>query len=186
MRVEEMKLLPKDKQKEIYDKVAAARKLGKTVNYGATYGAGVATLSRAANIPEHQASRLHSAYWKLNWSIPASADKQKVKKCNGREWLYNPVSGFWYPLRHRKDVWSTLNQGTGVFCFDTWVKYVKAGKVPVVGQFHDEIVCLVRTGKREKLTKFLKGCMKLANEELKLNRELDISIDFGGSYSEIH
>lgn len=186
MNIEEMKLLPKDKQEEIYDKVAAARKLGKTVNYAATYGAGAATISRSASIPEQEAAKLHTAYWKLNWSIPASAEKQKVKKCHGREWMYNPVSKFWYPLRHRKDVWSTLNQGTGVFCFDTWVKYVKAGKVPVIGQMHDEIICLVRKGKRDKLTKFLHECMDKTNKELKLNRELDCSVDFGQDYSKIH
>lgn len=177
---------PQEETKTIYEKVAAARKLGKAVNYSATYGAGAATISRTANITEQQAAKLHAAYWKLNWSIPAAADCQKVKKCDGREWLYNPVSGFWYSLRHRKDVWSTLNQGTGVFCFDTWVKHVKAGKVPVVGQMHDEIICLVRKGKREKLTKFLHECMDKVNKELKLNRELDCSVDFGDAYSDIH
>ena len=186
MTLDEMKALPEEKQKELIAKIGAARKIGKATNYSATYGAGAATISRTANIPEQQASTLHNAYWKLNWSIPAAANKQRVKKCHGREWLYNPVSGFWYPLRHRKDVWSTLNQGTGVFCFDTWVKHVKSGKVPIIGQFHDEIVCLVRKGKREKLTKFLHECMDKVNKELKLNRELDCSVDFGGAYSGIH
>lgn len=36
-------------------------------------------------------------------------------------WLFNPVSKFWYSLRYPKDIFSTLNQGTGVFCFDTWI-----------------------------------------------------------------
>jgi len=71
-------------------------------------------------------------------------------------------------------------------CSIQWVKYVKAGKVPVVGQFHDEVVCLVRKGKREKLTKFLHECMDKVNKELKLNRELDCSVDFGDAYSDIH
>lgn len=118
--------------------------------------------------------------------MKAIAEEQKVKQCNGRKWLFNPVSKFWYALRHDKDRFSTLNQGTGVFCFDTWVKHVKAGKVPIIGQFHDEIVCLVRKGKREKLTKFLHECMDKVNKELKLNRELDCSVDFGAAYSEIH
>jgi hypothetical protein len=34
-------------------------------------------------------------------------------------WLYNPVSKFWYSAIY-KDIFSTLNQGTGVYCFDTW------------------------------------------------------------------
>lgn len=96
------------------------------------------------------------------------------------------MSKFWYSLRHDKDRFSTLNQGTGVFCFDTWVKHVKSGKVPVIGQMHDEIICLVRKGKREKLTKFLHECMDKVNKELKLNRELDCSVDFGSTYAGIH
>jgi DNA polymerase I-like protein with 3'-5' exonuclease and polymerase domains len=63
---------------------------------------------------------------------------------------------------------------------------VKVGGVPIIAQFHDEIVCLVRKGKREKLTTFLKKCIKETNEFLQLNRELDCSVDFGESYAKIH
>lgn len=186
MTADEMKNLPEEKKKEIYKKVAAARKLGKTVNYAATYGAGAAAIARSAGISEAEAAKLHSAYWKLNWSIPAAAELQVVKKVGDKEWLLNPVSGLWYSLRHRKDIWSTLNQGTGVYCFDTWIKHTKNGGPPMIAQFHDEGVWLIRKGRREKMTAFLKGCMKKTNEELKLNRDLDCSVDFGHTYADIH
>jgi len=167
-------------------KFGAIRKIYKAVNYASVYGAGGPRVAITAGVSEADGYKLVEAYWKRNWAVKAIAEEQKVKQCNGRKWLFNPVSKFWYTLRHDKDRFSTLNQGTGVFCFDTWVKHVKAGKVPIIGQFHDEIVCLVRKGKREKLTKFLHECMDKVNKELKLNRELDCSVDFGDAYSEIH
>lgn len=167
-------------------KFGAIRKIYKGVNYACVYGAGGPRVAIAAGVSEAEGHRLVEAYWRRNWAVKAIAEEQRVKQCNGRKWLFNPVSKFWYTLRHDKDRFSTLNQGTGVFCFDTWVKHVKAGKVPVIGQFHDEVVCLVRKGKREKLTKFLHECMDKTNKELKLNRELDCSVDFGASYAQIH
>ena len=167
-------------------KFGAIRKIYKGVNYACVYGAGGPRVAIAAGVPEAEGHRLVEAYWRRNWAVKAIAEEQRVKQCNGRKWLFNPVSKFWYTLRHDKDRFSTLNQGTGVFCFDTWVKHVKAGKVPIIGQFHDEVVCLVRKGKREKLTKFLHECMDKVNKELKLNRELDCSVDFGASYAQIH
>ena len=49
------------------------------------------------------------------------ASKARTRDLFGSTWLYNPVSEFWYSLRSDKDRFSTLNQGTGVFCFDSWV-----------------------------------------------------------------
>ena len=167
-------------------KFGPIRKIYKAVNYACVYGAGGPRVAITAGVTEAEGNKLVEAYWRRNWSVKAIAEEQRVKQCNGRKWLYNPVSKFWYALRHDKDRFSTLNQGTGVFCFDMWVKHVKAGKVPIIGQFHDEIVCLVRKGKREKLTKFLHECMDKTNKELKLNRELDCSVDFGDAYSNIH
>lgn len=102
------------------------------------------------------------------------------------KWLFNPVSELWYSLRHEKDRFSTLNQGTGVWCFDTWVKHVKHNGPPLIGQFHDEVILLLKKGNRERATKHLREAMRKTNEELKLNRELECSIDFGESYADIH
>lgn len=181
-----MKQLPAEQQEALIKKIGAARKKGKATNYSATYGAGAATIARAAGVSLREGEKLHKAYWKLNWSIPASAEKVTTKTCNRRRWLLNPVSGLWYSLRHTKDIWSTLNQGTGVYCFDMWVKHVRSKKLPIIGQMHDEIIGLVRKGLRERATAVCKWAVGEVNKELKLNRELDVDIQFGDSYSDIH
>ena len=181
-----MKALPEDKQKELFISLKAKRQVYKKVNYTAVYGAGAATLARAAGVDENTGRKLGEAYWKRNWSVLKIAEDQVVKKVNGQMWLYNPVSQLWYSLRYEKDRFSTLNQGTGVWCFDTWVGKHRKGGPPLVAQFHDEVILLVKKGKREKLTAFINKCQKETNDELKLNRELGCSIDFGFSYADIH
>jgi hypothetical protein len=96
------------------------------------------------------------------------------------------VSLLWYSLRHEKDRFSTLNQGTGVWCFDTYLKHVRKGGPPMVGQFHDEFVALLKLGLRDKMKKHCQQAIDKTNDELKLNRKLGFSIDFGDSYADIH
>ena len=162
------------------------RKLGKAANYSCVYGAGGATVARAAGITEREGTKLVEAYWKRNWSVEAIAAAQEVKTCRGQKWLYNPVSGFWYSLRHEKDRFSTLNQGTGVFCFDTWVKHIRATGTKVLAQFHDEVVSKLNEGEEQHITNVYRNAIDKTNEELQLNRELDIDIQFGKTYSDIH
>lgn len=162
------------------------RKLGKAANYSCVYGAGGATVARAAGITEREGTKLVEAYWKRNWSVEAIAAAQEVKTCRGQKWLYNPVSGFWYSLRHEKDRFSTLNQGTGVFCFDTWVKHIRATGTKVLAQFHDEVVSKLNEGEEQHITNIYRNAIDKTNEELQLNRELDIDIQFGKTYSDIH
>lgn len=166
--------------------VKAIRHTYKQVNYAGVYGAGAATMSRTAGCSLQKAEKLLEAYWKRNWSVKKIAEDQITKVCMGQKWLYNPVSKLWYSLRHEKDRFSTLNQGTGVWCFDKWVELVKKDGPPIIGQFHDEVIALVKKGHREKVTTHLKLAMKKLNEMLKLNRELDCSVDFGNNYAEIH
>ena len=101
-------------------------------------------------------------------------------------WLYNPVSKFWYELRSKKDIFSTLNQSTATYCFDMWVKEILRRPVRLVGQFHDEVVLDVAAHYRTGITKYLKSCVNQVNKNLKLNRDLDVDVDFGDNYSEIH
>lgn len=162
------------------------RKVYKAVNYAAVYGSGKETMSRTAGCSVRKAEELLDAYWRRNWSVQRIAEEQIVKTCYGQKWLYNPVSRLWYSLRHEKDRFSTLNQGTGVYCFDMWVKEVKKGGPPICGQFHDEIAIVVKKGNRERVEKHLRDAMQRTNDMLKLNRELDCSIDFGDSYADIH
>jgi len=175
----------RDHKKGIQDH-SGARKLGKAANYSCVYGAGGATVARAAGITEREGVKLVEAYWKRNWSVEAIAADQKVKQCRRQKWLYNPVSRLWYSLRAEKDRFSTLNQGTGVWCFDTWVKYQRQKGLPIIGQFHDETINLVKEKNKGKAAEVLRWAIEETNKELKLNRELDIDVQFGINYAAIH
>lgn len=160
----------------------------KTVNYGAVYGVGAPTMSRTTGMPEAQCTILLKAYWQKNWSVKEIAKACVTKKIGNQMWLHNPVSKFWYSLRATKDKFSTLNQGTGVYVFDSWVRGVRDKGYKLCGQFHDEIVLPVED-KEEVINKTredLKEAISNVNKTFSLNREMDIDIQFGNNYSEIH
>ena len=137
---------------------------------------------------QSEAKKLLAAFWDRNWSVEAVAKKVRVREPSGLGgmWLKNPVSGFWYSLRSEKDRFSTLNQGTGVYCFDTWVKHCREDGVLTIGQFHDEIISLVKEGKEAQESESMNDSIKKLNEELKLNVPLGIDAQFGKSYADIH
>jgi len=169
--------------------VGAIRKVYKSVNYACTYGAQGPTVARTAGVPEPEGYKLVESYWKRNWSVKAIAEEQITKKCNGLMWLYNPVSKFWYYLKHKKDIFSTLNQGTGSYVFIRWLMNVVAlGGPPIIGNVHDEIICLIRKvpGAREKCAALLHKAIAMVNEQLKLNRDLEVDAQFGNTYADIH
>lgn len=183
---EEEKEAASQADKELYKKVKAVRKIYKSVNYACVYGAGGPKVALTAGVPERKGYQLVEAYWKRNWSVKAIAEAQIVKVCNGMKWLFNPVSLLWYSLRHEKDRFSTLNQGTGVFCFDTYLKHTRHKGPPVVGQFHDEWITQVKKGHRPRMVKHAEDAIYKTNLELKLNRELGMGIQFGENYAQIH
>jgi hypothetical protein len=162
------------------------RKPFKVVNYSAVYGVGVPKLAREMKVPQHEAKVLLDTYWKRNWSIKKLAEDQLVKTIAGQMWLLNPVSGFWYSLRYDKDRFSTLNQGTGVFVFDTWIKNVRKKRKQMTAQFHDEGVWEVKKGFRDKAEALLRGAMKETNDQLKLNVTINIDVKFGDNYASVH
>jgi DNA polymerase I-like protein with 3'-5' exonuclease and polymerase domains len=51
---------------------------------------------------------------------------------------------------------------------------------------HDEVILTVKKGNREVAEKMLKEAIDLTNKQLKLNRDLDVDVQFGNSYAEIH
>lgn len=165
---------------------SAIRSMYKTTNYAATYGAGGKKIALSAGVEPARGYQLHEAYWKKNWAIIAVADESEVKTLDGQKWLFNPVSRFWYCLRNDKDRFSTLNQSTGVFCFDTWIKKVLSKREQLTATFHDEGVWTIKKGHRDDCTKLLTDAIRETNEELKLNVQLAIDIQFGERYSEIH
>jgi hypothetical protein len=168
---------------EALDKI---RYNAKTANYASTYGAGAATIARQAGMSEKEARKLHKAYWARNWSVKAIAENCKVKVVKGKMWLYNPVSKFWYFLKADKDRFSTLNQGTGTFLFDMWVKELKKGGVKLLGQFHDEVIAEVKQGQQEGIKKYFKLAVQEVNNKYSLNRDLDVDVQFGKTYAGIH
>lgn len=133
-----------------------------------------------------EARELHNVYWERNWSIKEVAKQQLVKVVEDTMWLFNPVSRFWYYLKFDKDRFSTLVQGTASYCFDTWIKYILQEREQLTATFHDEGVWTIKKGHRKEASELMFEAIKKTNEELKLNRILDIDVKYGDRYSEIH
>lgn len=163
------------------------RKSFKAVNYSATYGVGATKLARETGMSVAEAGTLLEAFWQRNWAVQRVSKDCRVRTVNGSDWLYNPVSRFWMELRSDKDRFSTLNQSTGVYCFDRWVATcrIKFG-IKVIGQFHDEIIGLVAPGEEADFGDNLKKAISLVNKEVNLNVPLDVDYSFGKNYAEIH
>jgi len=164
--------------------LGSIRKGYKAANYASVYGVGPATLSRATKLSQGDAKKLIVAYWQRNWAVEKIAETRKVRELNGESWIYNEVSGFWHSLRSEKDRWSTTNQSTGVYCFDQFVKLVKAAGEKVIGQFHDEVI--VATDDKERTERVLLDCKDKLNDLMKLNVPLGIDYAVGNNYAEIH
>jgi DNA polymerase I-like protein with 3'-5' exonuclease and polymerase domains len=174
--------------KERFTKIKKKRKKFKPVNYSAVYGVGELKLSRTTGMSKSEAKEMLEAYWSRNWAVlKFSKDQAKgVRTINGKMWIQNPVSGFWYSLRYKKDIFSTLNQSTGVYCFDTWIAYYTAKRPDMVGQFHDETINPVKIGDEQLHESTLRWAIGKTNEKLKLNIDLDIDVQFGSTYAHIH
>ena len=166
--------------------IKALRKAYKVVNYSATYGVGAPKLARETGMGERDAKKLLEAFWKRNWSIDKVASGLRTRELFEGMWLKNPVSGFWYSLRSDKDRFSTLNQGTGVFCFDTWVALCRGNGIKTIGQFHDEVIALVETGQEDKTKEVMYKAAEILNRKVNLNVPLGCDVQFGKTYAEIH
>jgi hypothetical protein len=162
------------------------RKSYKVVNYSATYGIGAAKLARGTGLTVKEAKVLLEAFWARNWAIKQVSEGVRIRELFDSMWLQNPVSKFWYSLRSEKDRFSTLNQGTGVFCFDTWVALCRKNGIKTIGQFHDEIVALVELGKEEEVDQLLHWAASKLNEKVQLNVPLGADVQFGKTYASIH
>ena len=164
----------------------ALRKNYKVVNYSATYGVGATKLSRTTGMTIGESQKLLDAFWSRNWSVQKVAEDLYVRELFGSSWVQNPVSKFWYSLRSDKDRFSTLNQGTGVFCFDTWVASCRAKGLKTIGQFHDEVIVLVKQGEENWTKAQMEAAINKANDRVKLNVPLGIDVQFGKTYADIH
>jgi DNA polymerase I-like protein with 3'-5' exonuclease and polymerase domains len=172
---------------ERFKRLDAMRGPAKTVNYSSLYGVGAKKLAREAGLKVHEAEALLEAFWSLNWSIQKVAKDSYVKTLkDGSMWIKNPVSGFYYNLRNDRDRWSTLNQGTGVYIFDSWVMRMRRKGIHPQLQYHDEVLLSIPKGKEEEVEELLKEAMKEVNDTLKLNVEIGVDVQFGGSYGDVH
>jgi len=175
-----------DKHNSGEKSLKSLRKNYKVVNYSATYGVGAAKLARETGMSKKEAQKLLDAFWSRNWSVQKVATTLRKRELFGGMWVQNPVSGFWYSLRSEKDRFSTLNQGTGVYCFDNWVKKCREKGIKTVGQFHDEIIALVKEGDQIETAMNMNCSIQELNEQLKLNVDLGVDAQFGKTYAEIH
>lgn len=162
------------------------RRLTTSVKHKGQYGAGPPRLALTSDISLAEAKKVHKAYWNKNWAIKKVAEEQRVRTVDGQMWLQNPINKFWYSLRYEKDIFSTLVQGSASYVFDLWVSIFRRTRSQLTAQFHDEVVLTVKKGSRDKAELLLRSAIDETNARLKLNRELDIDVQFGSRYSEIH
>jgi len=162
------------------------RKNFKVVNYSATYGVGAAKLSRETGMTIGQAQKLLDAYWDRNWSVQQFVSEQPIRRINEDMWVQNPVSKFWHSLRFEKDAFSTINQSTGAYCFDRWVALYRTRRSNIVGQVQDESINVIRKGEENVHTSTLQWAIEKLNEQLKLNVDLGIDIQYGNTYADVH
>lgn len=174
-----------------FNELFVIRHGAKTTNYSCTYGAYPPKIAKDGKMSLEDATSLWETYWERNKAIKTVAEETVVKEIvfdgEKSKWLWNPVSRIWYSLRFEKDKFSTLNQGTGAYCFDTWLGFVfREGIDHILGQFHDEGAWCVKKGKEEDFEKCLYNAIDETNKYLKLNRSLDIGVQFGKHYGEVH
>lgn len=194
MTVEEAKLFKELDKKDsltseevlIYAKLKNVRHKAKTTNYAATYGAGAKKIAVTAEIPLVEGETLHGTYWDRNRAIKQIVEETVTQNIRNQQWLYNPVSKFWYSLRYEKDKFSTLNQSTGSYIFDMWVAYCRGLGLRIAYQSHDEILFNVKINDKEKVFDIIHEAIVKVNNLLKLNVEIACDIKYGQSYKDVH
>lgn len=167
-----------------FAKVKKIRKKFKPVNYSAVYGIGVSKLARELKCSRFEAKKMLKGYWERNWSVKELVSRLKVKETHGYQWLLNPVSGFWYQLRFDKDKFSTLNQGTGVYIFDSLLARASLESYYGNLQFHDETGSITKAP--DKVVGSLNKACERLNNDLDLNVKIEIDTQIGKNYAEVH
>ena len=182
---EEHKLYSRSKGKKGVDH-GRVRHVYKTANYSCIYGVGISGLARATGLTQRESRILRDDYWGVNWSIDDLCKDIITKVVDNQMWLINPVNQYWYSVRNDKDIFSTLNQGTGAFIFDLWIRYMNESDLYPFIQYHDEVLLNVEPNREKEITKILDKCMKKVNKILKLNVEIKVDVQFGKTYADVH
>lgn len=187
MTLEEMKTLPRHEQETLAKRIKKMRKPAKTTNYSSLYGVGKKKLARTAGLTERDADLLLKAFWDINWSILEVSKLQETKVLkDGSLWVKNPISGFWHNLRDMKDIWSTLNQSTGVYVFDNWLAFVLKEGVPMVMQYHDEGLFYTKKDDTERFGLLFQRVEEALNNKLQLNVRVSSDWKTGDNYADVH
>lgn len=173
-----------------YNNIKKIRSKAKVVNFSATYGAGPPKIAETLKCDLPFATKLHTIYWERNAAVKQTAKDCKVKTVRGQTWLYNPVSGFWMFLKADKDRFSTLNQSTGVYVFDSWLRKVRT-KLKTLGikvcmQYHDELLLICKKQFKDQVQKIMTDSIEEVNSEIGLNVDIGISVDWGNNYADCH
>ncbi len=181
---------PTPEEKTKYKKIKGARGNAKVVNFSATYGAGPAKIAKTLECSLDFAKNLHTTYWQRNKAVKLTAADAIVKRVGGQKWLYNPISKMWLFLKSEKDRFSTLNQSSGAYVFNTWLMKVRTKLKPlgikVLLQYHDELALICKKSQKDMVDKLLKEAMIEANKALKLNVQIQIDTQWGANYAEAH
>jgi DNA polymerase I-like protein with 3'-5' exonuclease and polymerase domains len=169
-----------------FEEITKKRAVAKTVNYACVYGAGVAKIAESSSLPQKDAKKLHAGYWDRNWSVKKYAEDQKVKNVEGKSWIWNPITNFYYFLASEKDRFSACNQSAGVRVFDGYVyEMIKRGVRPIF-QAHDEVLLRVKEEDVESTTKALRESIKKVNAQYKFPVEIEVDIQTGKTYADVH
>lgn len=171
---------------EEFGRLNAIRSKAKTTSYSALYGVGKRKLAEELKIPVKEAEQLLEGYWKLNFAVKEFAQSCKIKEVRGQKWVLNPGNNFWYSLRSEKDVFSTVNQSFGSFIHILWCKNIRKMGVEICGNFHDEILVVVKDTKCDIVKEVLQKAIDLTNKQAKLKVPIKIDIQVGKNYGEVH
>lgn len=175
---------------ERYNNLDYIRDTAKRTNFSATYGAGPATIARAAGLPLEEAGEMHEIYWTRNKAVKEVAKNAVVKTVRNTTWIKSPLSGFWLFLSSDKDRFSAINQNAGVFVFDLWYRYVSEVINPkgiyICLQYHDELAIWCKKEDSDFVVNTLYRAMDRVNEALKLNVIISISVKTGSNYAIVH
>jgi len=175
-----------DELSEEFEKITKKRAVAKTVNYACTYGAGVAKIAESSSFPHKDATKLHTGSLERNWSVKKYAEDQKVKNVEGKSWIWNPITSFYYFLASEKDRFSACNQSAGVRVFDGYVyEMIKRGVRPIF-QAHDEVLLRVKNEDVDSTIEALKTSINKVNAQYKFPVEIEIDIQTGMNYSAVH
>lgn len=178
--------LPSEEMHKLFADISEKRSVSKTSNYALTYNCGISKLAESAGVSQKQAEEIHAAYWDMNWAVKKYAEGLTTKTVDGEEWIYNPASGLWLYLSSDHIKFSACNQNAGVKIFDLWVYFVIQKGIKPSFQAHDEILFKVRPEETKEVEKKLKDAMEQVNKALNLSVPIEIDVQFGKSYGDVH